>query len=60
MNHFSWVRSKQEMLLKVKNWGHNNDRDWLSLIEEEFSRDFNGIDFVHGYSYTLVDNTFNL
>jgi hypothetical protein len=48
------------MLLKVKNWGHNNDRDWQSLIEEEFSREFNGKDFVHGYTYTVVENTFNL
>ena len=29
-------------------------------IEEEFSRDFNGTDFVHGYSYNIVENTFNI
>jgi hypothetical protein len=60
LHHYSWVRSKEEMLLKIKNWGHNNDRDWQSLIEEEFSREFNGKDFVHGYTYTVVENTFNL
>lgn len=60
MHHFSWVRSKDEMLTKVKNWGHASDKNWVALIEEEFSRPFNGTDFVHGYSYNIVENTFNL
>ena len=60
MHHFSWVRTKEEMLTKVKNWGHASDKDWIVGIEEEFSRDFNGTDFVHGYSYNIVENTFNI
>jgi hypothetical protein len=60
MNHFSWVRSKEEMLLKIKNWGHSGDKDWESLVREEFTRDFNGRDFVHGYNYRIVENIFNL
>ena len=61
VHHFSWVRSKGEMLNKVSNWGHASDRkDWKILVEEEFSRPFNGTDFVHGYSYSIVENKFNI
>lgn len=60
IHHYSWVRTKEEMLNKVLNWGHAGERDWVGLIEEEFSRPFNGTDFVHGYSYNIVKNTFNL
>ena len=60
MHHFSWVRTKEQMLKKVKNWGHRHDRDWTSLVEEEFSRPFNGTDFIHNYSYNIVENKFNI
>lgn len=71
MHHYSWVRDKEQMLKKVKNWGHKDDnadtawyftskRTWIELVEEEFSRDFNGTDFVHGYEYKIVDNKFDL
>jgi hypothetical protein len=62
VHHFSWVRNKEEMLLKVKNWGHNSDTsiDWNGLVHEEFSREFSGKDFVHGYDYEIVDNKFNI
>jgi hypothetical protein len=43
------------MLRKVKSWGHTNDRDWNPMIEEEFSREFNGKDFVHNYSYKILE-----
>ena len=60
VHHYSWVRTKEEMLKKVENWGHKHDKNWTSLIEEEFSRPFNGTDFVHGYSYNIVENKFNI
>lgn len=60
VHHFSWVRSKYEMLKKVKSWGHNADKNWISLVENEFSREFNGTDFIHGYEYNIVENKFNL
>lgn len=60
IHHYSWVRTKEEMIKKVKNWGHCNDKDWVSLVEEEFSRPFNGTDFVHRYEYEIVDNIFNI
>lgn len=59
-HHFSWVRTKQEMLDKVKNWGHKNDRNWTELVEEEFTHEFTGQDFVHGYKYKTVENMFNI
>jgi hypothetical protein len=60
VHHFSWVRTKEEMLRKVHNWGHKNDTNWIDLVEEEFSRPFNGTDFIHGYEYNIVENKFNL
>lgn len=59
-NHFSWVRTKEEMLKKVDSWAHKNDRDWRSAIEKEFKHDFSGRDFVHGYTYEVVENKFNI
>jgi hypothetical protein len=60
VNHYSWVRTKEEMLKKVSGWGHKNDKDWKSLIEEEFSRDFNGFDFVHNYKFETVEDIYNI
>ncbi len=60
VNHYSWVRTKEEMLKKVSGWGHKNDKDWKSLIEEEFSRDFNGVDFVHNYKFETVEDIYNI
>jgi hypothetical protein len=61
IHHYSWVRTKEEMLNKVSNWGHAADRaNWKSLVEEEFSRPFNGTDFLHKYQYNIVENKFNL
>lgn len=54
VHHYSWVRSKDEMLRKVASWGHSGERDWVSLIEEEFSRPFKGKDFIHGYDFIKV------
>jgi hypothetical protein len=53
-HHYSWVRTKEQMLQKVKSWGHKADKDWVSLIEEEFSHEFRMRDFVHNYTFTEV------
>ncbi len=61
IHHYSWVRTKEEMLKKVSNWGHAGDKvNWKELVEEEYSRPFNGQDFLHNYQYTIVDNKFNI
>jgi len=54
-HHYSWVRSQEEMLKKTESWGHSQDRDWKSCIEEEFSKEFQGKDFVHGYTFKKVE-----
>jgi hypothetical protein len=59
-NHYSWVRTKEEMLTKVKSWAHKADCNWTELVEKEFEHPFMGNDFVHGYSYTKVKNIFNI
>lgn len=53
-HHYSWALNKDEMLAKVKNWSHSQDKNWTAMVEEEFSRDFNGTDFVHGYEYNIL------
>lgn len=50
-HHFSWVRTKDEMMKKVLSWGHRGDRNWGQLVENEFSAPFSGKDFVHGYYF---------
>jgi len=61
IHHYSWVRTKEEMLNKVKNWGHAGDRnDWIDKVEEEFSREFNGKCFINNYNFNKVENKFNV
>jgi hypothetical protein len=59
IHHFSWVRTKAQLLKKVSGWGHKNERRWEELIEDSFSRPFLGKDCVHGYEFELVDTPFN-
>jgi len=53
-HHYSWVRTKEQMIRKVTAWSHHRERDWKAQVEEEFSHPFNGIDFVHGYEFIEV------
>jgi hypothetical protein len=59
-HHFSWVRTKDEMLKKVRSWGHKADRNWVELVEKEFSGDFQGTDFIHGYQYKTIPAPFDI
>ncbi|MGV3527032.1 MAG: glycosyltransferase family 2 protein [Candidatus Sericytochromatia bacterium] len=54
VHHYSWVRTRSEMLRKVQSWSHREDRDWVALVESEFSGPFRGRDFVHGYRFREV------
>lgn len=54
VHHYSWVRTKEQMLQKVKAWGHSADKDWAALIEEEFSRPFNGKCFINNYTFETI------
>ncbi|MES2200409.1 MAG: hypothetical protein V4489_09640 [Chlamydiota bacterium] len=53
IHHYSWVRTKEQMLKKVI-WGHYWEKNWKKLIEEEFSRPFNGKDFTTKSDYHIV------
>jgi hypothetical protein len=55
IHHYSWVRTKEEMLRKVRSWGHSKVKNWTALVEKEFSREFNGTDFIYGYQYDVVE-----
>jgi len=59
-HHYSWVRSKADLLRKVTCWGHKGDRDWISEVEREFEGEFQGRDFVHGYEYKIVPNRWKI
>ena len=59
-HHFSWARTKNQMIQKVKSWAHSTDRDWIPAIEQEFTHPFNGQDFIHNYQYVQVPNIFNI
>jgi len=59
-HHFSWVRTQEEMLKKVKSWGHKKDRNWEELVVAEFSAPFKGVDFVHGYQFRQVSTPFSI
>lgn len=54
IHHYSWVRTKEQMLRKVESWGHRDECDWSSLVQSEFASSFSGRDFVHGYSFEEV------
>lgn len=61
IHHYSWCRTKQQMLNKVRAWGHKGDCNYFEdLVEIEFSRPFNGTDFLKGLKYLRCENTFNL
>ncbi len=58
-HHYSWVRTEEEMLKKVRNWGHRSDRNWEELVKKEFTAPFQGVDFVHQYRFKTVDPLFH-
>ena len=56
-HHYSWVRTKSELLLKTKSWAHKNDKNWNELIEIEFLTDFSGTDPINNYNYKDESNS---
>lgn len=58
IHHYSWVRTHQEMLKKVRTWGHARDKDWAPDVNREFAREFvpgRDTDFVHQYNFIQVE-----
>ncbi len=59
VHHYSWVRTQEELKKKFSSWGHFWERDWQRLVQEEFERPFNGVDFIRRYQYTQVSPVFD-
>ena len=59
-HHYSWVRTEEEMMKKVRSWGHREDRDWEALVKKEFAGPFQGVDFVHNYRFQTVEPAFEV
>ena len=57
-HHYSWVRTEEEMLKKVRSWGHRKDRDWEALVKKEFAAPFQGTDFIHAYPCKTITPAF--
>jgi len=55
IHHYSWVRSKEQMLKKVITWAHYWEKDWPSMVEKEFSHPFSGKDFCSDLEYETVE-----
>lgn len=63
IHHYSWVRTKDAMLRKVRNWGHKDDcMNWEQLVENEYITPVTEThtDFLKGLSYLIVDNCFDI
>ncbi len=59
VRHYSGVRTKEELQKKLGSWGHHWERDWERLLNEEYSRSFNGKDFIRRYTYQTVPTVFD-
>ncbi len=58
-HHYSWVRPFDELLNKVKRWGHHLDKNWHALLHKEFAAPFRGFDLLYGLDYTTVPSFCN-
>ena len=62
-SHFSWVRPREALLHKIKNWGHASDIfknvNAEQIVEYIYHSDSVN-DIVHGYRYNVVPNRYNL
>lgn len=59
-HHFSWCRTKEGLLHKIKNWGHANEYTNPEEIVAHIFRDDNVNDVIHRYKYSKVPNIFNI
>jgi hypothetical protein len=59
VRHYTGVRTKEELLKKFAVWGHHWERDWKHLVHEEFSRPFNGKDFIRRFRYREIEPLFD-
>lgn len=64
IHHYSWVRTKEQMLRKVMCWGHRSDcNNYVQLVHDEFTKAASAdrSDFLgKSKHYEFVDNIFDL
>lgn len=59
VHHYSWVKTKEELLKKTSSWAHYWEKQWHELIEQEYEKPFSGKDFIYNHSYKKVTPFFN-
>jgi hypothetical protein len=59
VDHYSWVRTKEELRKKFLSWSHHWERSWEELLEAEYAGPFQGKDFIRGYTYHEVEPLFD-
>lgn len=62
-HHYSFVRNKEGIVHKIKNWGHSDDsfnRVDATKFVDYIYKDENVNDIVHGYEYKKANNIFSL
>jgi hypothetical protein len=60
VHHFSWVRTPDQMLFKLKNWGHQTDFQNHEIMVREVFKNDEVNDIVHNYEYIKTPNLFDL
>jgi hypothetical protein len=59
-HHYSWVRTYKQMIRKVQSWGHKGDKDYTSLVNEEFNHSFNNTEKIFGHTYEIAPDIFDI
>ena len=59
IHHYTGVRTKEEFLKKCATWGHHWERNWEALIENAYSQEFSGTDFIRHYHYREEEPLFD-
>lgn len=62
-HHYSFVRSRQGLEHKLKNWAHMHDIMHgvnVDKVLDNVYKDNNVNDFIHNYQYNKVNNKFNI
>lgn len=59
VDHYSWVRTKEELQKKFHTWGHHAERPWQELLKNEYAHPFKGQDFIRRYAYAEIEPHFD-
>ena len=60
IHHYSWVRTPEQMLFKLKNWGHQTDFNNHEAMVNHIFRNGDVNDIVHNYEYISTENIFSI